>query len=146
MVSPQGGSHLIRLCLKSGNYGKNVQCFKKFSPADFSLCFRVSRSMQRRKKTILNWSKDIIIITSRLELWRVVTTFRAQSPTNQELPPKIVQSGFSTSMSRSGPRNCWRQLSYAIKNQLGHTKPPTWGAFERNFLPYICSLWHKGAP
>ena len=32
---------------------------------------------------------------------------------------------WSTSMSRTLPRNCWRQLSYAIKNQLGHPKPPT---------------------
>ena len=33
--------------------------------------------------------------------------------------------------------NCWRQLSYAIKNQLGHPKPPTRGfrnVFSR-FLP-----------
>ena len=26
-----------------------------------------------------------------------------------------------------GPRNCWGQLSYAIKNQLGHPKPATRG-------------------
>ena len=34
-------------------------------------------------------------------------------------------SDWSTSISRLDPRNCWRQLSYAIKNQLGHPKPPT---------------------
>ena len=46
---------------------------------------------------------------------------------------------FSTSMSRLDPRNFWRQLSYAIKNQLGHPKPPTTGLF----LLLAGSLWHK---
>ncbi len=31
---------------------------------------------------------------------------------------------FSTSMSRRGPKYCWRQLSYAIKNQLVASKAP----------------------
>ena len=34
-----------------------------------------------------------------------------------------VKAEFSILMSRFDPRNCWRQLSYAIKNQLGHPKP-----------------------
>ena len=29
----------------------------------------------------------------------------------------IDEAEFSTSMSRRGPRNCWRQLSYAIKHK-----------------------------
>ena len=28
------------------------------------------------------------------------------------------RAGWSTSMLKTFPRNCWRQLSYAIKNQL----------------------------
>ena len=38
------------------------------------------------------------------------------------LCPLQHQADWSTSMSRSGPRNCWRQLSYAIKNQLVASK------------------------
>ena len=34
-------------------------------------------------------------------------------------------SDWSNSMSRLNPRNCWHLLSYAIKNQLRHPKPPT---------------------
>ena len=36
------------------------------------------------------------------------------------------------STSRFDPRNCWRQLSYAIKNQLGHPKPPSKGFGAQN--------------
>ena len=35
----------------------------------------------------------------------------------------ILHVDWSTSMLRLDPRNCWRQLSYTIKNQLGHPKP-----------------------
>ena len=35
------------------------------------------------------------------------------------------EAEWSTPMWRLDPRNCWRQLSYAIKNQLRHPKPPT---------------------
>ena len=35
-----------------------------------------------------------------------------------------IRSDWSTSMSRTLPRNCWRQLSYAIKNQLVASKNP----------------------
>ena len=34
------------------------------------------------------------------------------------------QAEFSTSRSRSDPGNCWRQLSYAIKNHLVASKAP----------------------
>ena len=34
------------------------------------------------------------------------------------------QAEFSTSMSRRGPRNCWRQLSYAIIGPFRAWKPP----------------------
>ena len=46
----------------------------------------------------------------------------------------LIRAEWSTSMSRSGPRNCLRQLSYAIKNQLGHPKPLE-GALERKIPP-----------
>ena len=43
----------------------------------------------------------------------------------------------STPSQISAPRSCWRQLSYAIKNQLkAHTG---------HFLPFTVSLWHKDA-
>ena len=34
-----------------------------------------------------------------------------------------VKARVLPSMSRLDPRSCWSQLSYAIKNQLGHPKP-----------------------
>ena len=39
---------------------------------------------------------------------------------------ELYQSGWSTSMStsRTVPRSCWRQQSYAIKNQLVAFKAP----------------------
>ena len=43
---------------------------------------------------------------------------------------------------RTGPKVYLRQLSSAIKNQLGHLKPPTRGVF---CLLLAGSLWHKGA-
>ena len=50
----------------------------------------------------------------------------------------ILFTEWSTSMSRIFPRNCLRQLSYAIKNQLGLPKPSTRGFGTKYFLP---SLW-----
>ena len=49
----------------------------------------------------------------------------------KNLPVKLSddEAEWSTSMSRLDPRNCWRQLSFAIKNQLRHPKPPTRGVF-----------------
>ena len=38
--------------------------------------------------------------------------------------PSYFIADWSTSMSRLVPRNCWRQLSYAIKNQLVASKAP----------------------
>ena len=36
----------------------------------------------------------------------------------------LSMAEFSASMSRLDPRNCWRQHSYAIKNQLVASKAP----------------------
>ena len=55
-----------------------------------------------------------------------------------ELMSMLNKAEFSISMSRLDPRNCWRQFSYAIKNQLGYLK--THGD---HFLLLAGSLWHK---
>ena len=51
-----------------------------------------------------------------------------------------LRSEFSTSMSRLDPRNCWRQLSYAIKNQLAvgslRSKAPSMGFWMPELVLY----------
>ena len=50
-----------------------------------------------------------------LHQWRYCSYHLTSCLQTQSSPPRC---------RGSSPRNCWRQLSYAIKNQLGH--PPRW--------------------
>ena len=52
----------------------------------------------------------------------------------------LLSPEFSTSMSRLDPRNCWRQLSYAIKNQLVASKAQQLGALERIIPPLYANI------
>ena len=50
---------------------------------------------------------------------------------------RLLLPEFSTSMSRLDPRSCWRQLPYAIKNQLGiRIQSPPKAPYNRTF-PYM---------
>ena len=65
-------------------------------------------------------------------IWVISALGKSKSNVRPRSSANLLMTEWSTSMSRSGPRNCWRQLSYAIKNQLGHPKPPTRGFGTQN--------------
>ena len=82
------------------------------------------------------------VVGQQLQAGASVLQTRFSFKCNTPLP--LLTAEFSVSMSRLDPRNCWRQLSCAIKNLLGI------GALERKdptglCLPCAGSLWHKRA-